>query len=205
MRLAAAVAALVLVCSAGAAGSVPSASPSILPAATSGEPPSAAPTETLAAPTPFAIGLCHPGEVAIETVYWGGTTAEMGGGATLVDVGSQPCEVGGRPTKVRILDRRGQPLDLEVEPFNDDLQVGNVLVLPDDPDPAPSEALFPGQVGIQLYWTNWCGTWSREGTLVLTLPVVGELRAPFAGLSAPRCNTPGAPSVLQVGPVITPR
>ena len=65
MRLAAAVAALVLVCSAGAAGSVPSASPSILPAATSGEPPSAAPTETLAAPTPFAIGLCHPGEVAI--------------------------------------------------------------------------------------------------------------------------------------------
>ncbi|HEY2887926.1 MAG TPA: DUF4232 domain-containing protein [Candidatus Limnocylindrales bacterium] len=157
-----------------------------------------------AAASPVAIGPCQPGDVAIGSVWWTGATAEMEGGVSLIDVGSTPCQVGGRPSGFQMLDRRGQPLDLEVKPLAPDMEEGLVLLLPQD-EPASSEALFPGQTGVAVSWTNWCGRWDRQGTLVMTLPGLGQLRAPFIGLSAPRCDTPGAPSVIQVGPVITPR
>jgi hypothetical protein len=157
------------------------------------------PTESL-----VAARACAAGEVAIGTVAWTGATAEMGGGFTLVDVGPNACQVGGRPTSVAILGPGGRPLALNVEPFEPDLDPGLMLLLPET-GAVPSEALYPGQTGVQLFWTNWCGAWSRFGTLVVSMPGLGVLRAPIVDLSAPRCDASGQPSVLQVGPVITPR
>ena len=183
----------------------PSARAPATAAATPDQSASLRPTQNPPTESFVAVRPCVAGEVAIGTVWWTGATAEMAGGFTLVDVGPVACQVGGRPTSVAILDQGGKPLPIEVEPFVPDLDPGLMLLLP-EPGPAPSDvALYPGQTGVQLLWNNWCGAWSGAGTLVVTLPRLGDLRAPIVGLSAPRCDAPREPSVLQVGPVIAPR
>jgi len=167
----------------------------------SGESPSQA---TPGVPSEPGIGLCQPGEVAIGTVWWTGATAELAGGFTLIDVGSRPCQVGGRPTSLAILDEMGKPLDLDVQQLNPGLDLGLQLLLPDEGSPDP-QALFPGQVGVQVEWSNWCGGWTGHGTLVVALPAIGELGGPINDLSAPGCEAPGEPSVILVGEVVSPR
>lgn len=150
-----------------------------------------------------AARWCGPGDVTIGDVWWTGATAEMGGGFTLLDVSPRACNVAGRPTSLSILDRSGHPLALKVEGFAPE-QGTPVIVTLRPTAPTPTDAQVP-EPGVQLSWTNWCGSWSRSGVLVVSLPRVGELRAPIRDLSAPRCDAPGQPSVVEVGAVAMPQ
>ncbi len=197
----AAVAIIVAAC--GPATSPASLPPSVSPALPSAATSFPAESQSVAPASPVALRLCRPGEVVIGSVWWTGATAEMAGGFTLLDIGPSPCQVGGRPTAFSMLDQSGRPLALHVESFEPGQGDGGlVLLVPTGP--ASTDPLHPGPTGVQVFWTNWCGDWAREGTLVVSLPQIGELRAPISNLSAPRCESPGQPSVVQLSFVITP-
>jgi len=178
--------------------SAPAATIPIVPK-TSGPPATGTPAPTLAtastsesSPGAVAVRQCGQGDVAIGSVDWTGATAAMAGGFTLVNTSQSACTVGGRPTSFAILDPAGHSLGLTVVPFgNDD---GLVVV-------QPQSGATVTNAGVQLFWTNWCGEWKRAGTIAVSLPHLAKLTAPITGLSAPRCDSPGSPSVVEVSPV----
>lgn len=148
-----------------------------------------------------AIRPCRPGEVAI-----GGALLRDGlgtDGFVLYDVSPSDCTISGR-VAVQILDTSGSPLAVQIEPWETNLDFGAGL-LAGQPTPAPGQGLYPGWVGVQLGWSNWCGAPWTGGSLVVQLPSIGTLTAPLPGSSAPPCTDRTAPSTLIVGPIISPR
>ncbi len=61
-----------------------------------------------------------------------------------------------------------------------------------------ARAIPPGQeVGVDLWWSNWCPEGSSPGALVFVLPHEGgTLRSPQSG--GPRCDAPSEPSTIGV-------
>ncbi|MGH7733741.1 MAG: hypothetical protein ACREOE_08620 [Gemmatimonadales bacterium] len=155
-------------------------------------------------PAPSTTAATHPcqaGEVGAGAVWWTGATATQAGGFVLFDVGPAACSIGGR-VAVQLLDRGGTPLPIEVRPFETSAPT-DVTLLPDLGVPNANDNPTPGRAGVETFWTNWCGPLPLgSGTLVVTIPGIGQLTASFAGLSAPRCDAPGSLSILEVSPII---
>ena len=152
------------------------------------------PVASAAPPSSPTARACVAGDVAIGQVWWSGATATMAGDFTLVDVGSTACRIAGRPTSVSILDPSGKALAIRSSP-DDAPSPSEPVVL------SPQTAAVPSVAVVNTFWTNWCGPWSRSGTLVVAFATIGRLRAPITGLAAPRCDTPGASSALTFGAV----
>lgn len=158
-----------------------------------------APSRIGSQPPQGAVRPCAQRDLAIGSVYWTGATAEMAGGFTVLNFGSSNCRIAGRASSLSILDPAGTPLKIEVKQFEPGAEGDVVILAPSAPNgPATPDG---SGTGAQVFWTNWCGPWSRAGTLVVSFPNVGSVRASFQNLSAPRCDSPGRPSTLEVGPV----
>jgi len=154
-------------------------------------------------PTEVALRACRPGEIAIGGVDLNGYLGTAG--FVIYDIGAQNCNVQGRAT-VKILDASGSPLSIQTQPWETEYDApAGLLLLAGNPTPAPAEGLFPGSVGVQLGWLNWCGATWTSGTLVVDLPDLGELSAPITGSTAPACTDPNSPSTMLVGPITSPR
>jgi hypothetical protein len=123
----------------------------------------------------------------------------MAGGFTLVDVSPSACYMSDQASSLEILDPAGRPLKVDVKQFPPGFESNSVILAPETPQNASD------QTGVQVFWTNWCGSWSGAGTLVVAFPTIGSLRASIEKLSAPRCDAPGQASVVEVGPVTTTR
>jgi hypothetical protein len=103
---------------------------------------------------------------------------------------------------VSILDGSGRALAIQVQPLQPALGAQDVVLAAAVDGGVPDAESH--QAGVQTFWSNWCGKWSGAGTLVVTLPALGTLRAAISDLSAPRCDASDQPSVLVVGPVAQP-
>ena len=152
-------------------------------------------------PTLVVIRACRPGEVAI-----GGAILRDGlgtDGFVIYNIGPQDCTVEGRAS-VAILDAEGAPLPLQIQPWETDMPSAGYL-LAGQPTPAPRDGIYPGWVGVQLAWSNWCGPAWTDGSLAVTIPNVGNLSASLTGSVAPNCDDRNRPSALIVGPIFGPR
>jgi hypothetical protein len=167
--------------------------------------PSPAPNATIEStptPVPLSVAPCSPDDLALEAGGWSGATGSMAGGAGLINMSIEPCSIAGWPA-----------VDLLV---ND-----TVIAMGTPASPGPAVALVPGGfAGVITVWSNWCGE-THPRNLVLRLSLLDwkrELLAPVVlwrqpGViggpgpdSAPRCDTPNAPSAIGVPePWATPR
>jgi hypothetical protein len=144
--------------------------------------PSAQPTSDPSAP-------CATANLAVSADPWGGAMGSRGTTVLFRTVDSaEPCTLNGSP-KTEIVDA-----------------AGNVLV-----SAAASNAGSPVQLGagrvaeLNIRWSNWCGA-DPPPPLKLVLHLEGaSAEFPVTALgggqmSAPPCNGPGQPSILQVLP-----
>jgi hypothetical protein len=177
-----------------------SISPTVSPAPLTSPSPTAAavtPTDTA---IPDSVRACNAGDVALGRISWQGATATMAGGFELVGTGSEPCTVAGRPA-VELLDASGKPLAIQVQELPG-ISLP-VVLLPNLGTPRPDDGPVAGRADVLLYWTNWCGVdLTGHGTLRASIPGVGVLQGAFDQLSTPRCDAPGAPSVMSIGPIV---
>jgi hypothetical protein len=132
-----------------------------------------------------------------------GATGSLVGGVNLLNAGSAPCSLLGRPT-VSFTGAAASVTPVRVKKLTRSPAPPDVLA-----DPLGSlRALAPGKsVSVLLWWSNWCGpgstpTGSSSGTppdeLKLTLASGASVLVPLS--QAPRCDAPQQPSVLSVGP-----
>jgi hypothetical protein len=163
---------------------------------------SVAPTPSAAAAAPSAAPrACRAGDVAAGPVWWTGATASMAGGVGLYGVGHDACWIAGR-VGVELRDASGHALPLEVQPLGT-AAPSEVVLLPGLGAPTLGGGQVAGRAGLQTSWRNWCGKLPLgPGTVVVTVPGVGPVTAVADDLHPPRCDAPGSPSVLQVGPII---
>jgi hypothetical protein len=146
------------------------------------------------------VRACDAGEVAIGAVSWQGATATMAGGFVIFGTGEDPCSISGR-VDVELRGHGDQPLAITVEHLAS-TAMAPVVLLPNLGPPTVDDGNRAGRAGIRLFWTNWCGSTPLGAlTLVASIPRVGSVAAPAALLSPPRCDAPGRPSVLAVGPI----
>ena len=125
----------------------------------------------------------------------------MAGGFELVATGTAPCTVAGRAA-VELLDASGHLLAIELHQMPG-VSVP-VVLLPNLGTPLPDDGPVAGRADVVLYWTNWCGAdFVGSGTLRASISGVGVLQGQFEQLSAPRCDAPGAPSLMDVGPIVS--
>jgi hypothetical protein len=117
-----------------------------------------------------------------------GATGSLAGGVILTNRGARPCSLLG-PIRARFLggvDRSG---------------VRTTALARLRPEPATYPSLRSLRTGesafVDIWWSNWCGT-PPPARLALTLPA-GELQLRVEGSA--RCDTPGRPSTLGVGPL----
>lgn len=124
----------------------------------------------------------------------------MAGGFELFGTGSEACSVGGRVV-VELRDAQGVLLPIQVHQIPGVAPL--VILRPSLGTPRPEDAPVVGRADVQIYWSNWCGaSFSGSGTLSASIPEVGVIDAAFGPLSAPRCDAPGRPSVIDIGPVV---
>jgi hypothetical protein len=156
---------------------------------------------TVSAVPPRLAAPCTPAALRAR-IELQGATGSLVGGVDLVNVGARACSLTGRPqlaftgpaartTPWRVTHLARSPAPIEV------LE-----------DPISSlRAVRPGKAArIFLAWSNWCGPGAqptgspgrRPDALRLTLPGGGRIALPLA--HAPRCDAPGAPSLLSAGP-----
>jgi hypothetical protein len=150
--------------------------------------PSPAPTPD-PTPDPGEFPSCTNDELVLVAGGWGGATGSVAGGASVINLASNPCTVGGKP-EVDLLDGSGRVIAHGVSataPSHDEL-----IVLETG-----------GEAGVLTVWTNWCGEPpARPLQVFLTLPREGgtlstEIRDDSSG-SVPRCDSPGAGSSFGV-------
>jgi hypothetical protein len=152
-----------------------------------------------------AVPPCSPADV-IGSARWQGATGSLAGGLRLVNIGSGPCTLPGSPA-VQLVDTQGRALQVALRTAPDlcekprgaaGCQAQPAVVV------QPSEQAF-----VRFVWQNWCGpTPSGPITLTATLsaqqslvsvPILDADGTPSA--VAPRCDEPGSPSTLTLGPL----
>jgi Domain of unknown function (DUF4232) len=150
---------------------------------------------------------CRAGELRAQ-LFLQGATGSLAGGVNLMNVGSTPCSLLGRPT-VSFTGAAAASVQLTVNKMARSPAPPDVLA-----DPRGSlRALAPGKsASVSLWWSNWCGPGSTPTGSPGAVP--DGLELVFAGWTslvvplgqAPRCDAPQYPSSLTVGPFTpTPR
>lgn len=143
-----------------------------------------------AAPVPPVAPPCRAAALGAQLGLQG-ATGSLAGGVSLRTKGAEPCSLRGR-LQVRFLDG------------SDPAGVDLTTLAPQRPEPGvpvPSlRALRPGESAfVRIWWSNWCGE-PTPTTLGLRLPSGDEIDLAL-GKAAPRCDAPGSPSSLAVGPL----
>jgi hypothetical protein len=152
-------------------------------------PPAATPEPT---PDPRSLPLCTASDLILVAQGWGGATGSEAGGASVVNLSSNPCTVAGKPG-IELLDRAG-------------------AVIATGPGPEPAPGTVPvalptgGGAGVIAVWSNWCGSPpARPLRIRLTLPGGGGALSDVVredgtggGGSVPRCDSPGSGSTFGV-------
>jgi photosystem II stability/assembly factor-like uncharacterized protein len=143
--------------------------------------------------TPPVVPHCFVGRLGAAG-GWQGATGSMAGVIWITNTGKTPCSLSGRPS-VRLLDDRGQPLDVQAR----ELQGGQ---------PATLVTLLPGvERGAQfsVVWRNWCGS-ATPLTVQIVLPQSHDiLRVADQGFSSrPRCDERSAGSSIAIGQLEAP-
>jgi hypothetical protein len=147
-------------------------------------------------PTPDARTLpaCTSDDVVLAASGWDGATGSLAGGASVVNLSSSSCTVGGKPG-IELLDGRGTVIARG--PTAKSAPGGQLVVLQ------------PGGVAsVGTVWMNWCGTPPMTPLSVrLFLPgSAGELVATIRGAvpatpnEVPRCDSRGTGSTIGVSP-----
>jgi hypothetical protein len=145
-------------------------------------------------PTPDARTLpaCTSDDVVLAASGWDGATGSLAGGASVVNLSSSSCTVGGKPG-IELLDGRGTVIARG--PTAKSAPGGELVVLPPG-----------GAARLITVWTNWCGKPpTRPLTVRLSLPMgAGRLTATIREEGAlspnevPRCDSPGTASTIGV-------
>ena len=165
------------------------------PAADSG---GAIPAYPLATPAlPPDVLPCATDDLS-AIVAWQDDAGSLAGSLVVTNVGETTCAIEELPLVFALLDGRGQRLPIEVS------------VAPGDTHLSAPVMLRPGeQISERLVWRNWCGgpvqapltmQVVQKGSAGTAIADVGD---PAAGNQAmtPRCDVPGSPSTLVVGPM----
>jgi photosystem II stability/assembly factor-like uncharacterized protein len=143
--------------------------------------------------TPPAVPPCRA--VGLRAAGgWQGATGSMAGVIWVTNTGTTPCALSGRPS-IRLLDGRGQQLDVRARAF-------------EDGQPPASVTLLPGvERGAQfaVVWQNWCGN-ATPLTVQVVLPQSHDiLRVADQGFSSrPRCDERSAGSSIAIGQLEAP-
>jgi hypothetical protein len=120
-----------------------------------------------------------------------GATGSLAGGVSLRNRAGTPCSLR-RRVEVRFLDG-SDPAGVRLTRFAPQrLEPG--VAMPSLRALGPGESAF-----VPIWWSNWCGEPSPT-RLGLRLPS-GDVIELALGTGAPRCDAPGSPSLLGVGPV----
>jgi hypothetical protein len=145
-----------------------------------------------ATPQPASLPACTAADLVLIANGWGGATGSLAGGASVINLSSNPCTVGGRPA-IELRDSRGAAI----------VHSGPA----EAPSPADLVVLQPGGVaGVITVWMNWCGAPpARPLKLQLALPrAAGELAVtisetgPSGQNEVPRCDSPDQVSTFGV-------
>src|SRR6476661_3288491 len=131
-----------------------------------------------------SLDACTSNDLVLAADGWGGATGSLAGGASIVNVSSTTCTVGGKPA-IQLLDDRGTVIARDGTAKS---ASGAVVVL------APG-----GVATVITVWGNWCGgVPGRPLRLRVSLPGVGgDLIArirevgPGSRDEVPRCDSPG--------------
>jgi hypothetical protein len=131
-----------------------------------------------------------------------GATGSLVGGVELLNAGTRPCSLLGRPTVsftgAAAAAERWQAKKLAASPAPPDVVA--------DP-PGSLRALRPGKsASVVLFWSNWCGpgavptgaSGATPDAVALGLASGTTIAIPLA--HAPRCDAPQDPSIISVGP-----
>ena len=141
---------------------------------------------------PRSLPACASSDLILTAQGWGGATGSLAGGASVVNMGSNPCTVAGKPG-VELLDSRGA-----------------VIAAGLGPEAAPGSALVVlptgGSAGVTTVWSGWCGDPpSRPLRIRLSLPdadgaLTAAVREDVSGGpgTVPRCDSPGSASTIGV-------
>jgi Domain of unknown function (DUF4232) len=182
------------------------------PAATSTAPPpagsSTAPSPaTSSSPTPLAVPplsqTCAASDLAGR--YWTtGAGGTQGGGLTVWLDGTRACWLDGYPT-LAITNGDGKTLAISYVAYPgaapDAAILGPALLLPGlgaPPDPLTGPPPFGQSAGVEVVWSNWCGTPIHgPGTVSVILPNGGGTLQVEAALESPRCDATGQPSTID--------
>ncbi len=200
---------LAFVCLTVVACTVPAGTPSPTPAGTLTGTPAPTPTVTpspsaqASGPPTASLTDCDAVDEDVPSAGWQGASGQMFGSFVLRNVGSTPC-VAVEPTAVGLQDAAGQPL--AVREFKEVSRTpARTVLLPDLPLPSDGSPLPTGFGSIAFIWSNWCrADPARPVALVVHLgSVVTRVVPVVQSGSIPRCDAPGAPSLLDVYPLDT--
>jgi photosystem II stability/assembly factor-like uncharacterized protein len=138
--------------------------------------------------TPPAVPPCRVGQLSAAG-GWQGATGSMAGVIWITNTGTTPCSLSGRPS-IRLLDDRGQQLDVQASDSQDGLSPASVTLLPG----------IERGAQFTVVWRNWCGN-ATPLTVQVVLPQSQELlRVADQGFSSrPRCDQRSAGSAISIG------
>jgi uncharacterized protein DUF4232 len=167
-------------------------------------------------PQPSTAGsgpiACTAADVEAIASQWGGATGQVVGAVVFRNSTDRPCELVGFP-RLELGDAEGLTLVAPTEPFNVAPAEPVVLTprsepiaLVSDASPAAADGARPGQAIVRFLFGNLCTPLPAPiASIVLTLPGDGTklfLRTRLP--SPPRCDVPGRPPSLAVGPFEPP-
>jgi hypothetical protein len=143
-------------------------------------------------PDPRSLPSCTSDDLVLTAGGWGGATGSLAGGASVVNISSNPCTVGGKPAG-DLLDGRGTVIAHGAVPAQIATDAEIVVLAPG------------GVAGVITVWGNWCGDPPVPPLSVhLSLPgETGDLAAairpgPGSLTEVPRCDSPGSGSTFGV-------
>jgi hypothetical protein len=167
-------------------------------------------------PQPSTAGsgplACSAADVEAVASQWVGATGQMQGAVVFRNRTDRPCELVGFP-RVELGDAEGLTLVAPTEPFNVAPPEPVVLAPGGEPialvpgaSPAAADGARPGQAIVRFLFGNSCTPLAAPiASIVVTLPgdttkLYLRTRLP----SPPRCDAPGRPPSLAVGPFERP-
>jgi hypothetical protein len=172
--------------------------------------------QTADVPQPSTAGsgplACTAADVEAVAGQWVGATGQVQGALVVRNRTDRPCELVGFP-RVELGDAEGLTLVAPTEPFN--IAPPEPLVLPPgrepialvpDVSPAIADGSKPGQAVVRFLFGNLCTPLPAPiASIVITLPGdPTKLYVRTRLLTPPRCDVPGRPPSLAVGPFERP-